>query len=104
MLWVTRTLARRWARVEALDEGEDCLGGAFVEVAGGFVGEEDLGLGDQGAGEADALLLASAELAGLMLGAFGEAYLVEPTCGLWPWRLRGARRGRAGAWRRFRGR
>ena len=35
-----------------------------VEVAGGLVGEDDRGVGDQGAGDGDALLLTSGELAG----------------------------------------
>ena len=57
--------------VERLQEGEDRFGGALVEVACGFVGEEDLGLGDEGAGEGDALLLATGELAGTVLGSVG---------------------------------
>ena len=68
--------------VQSLDEGEDGLGGFAVEVAGWFVGEEKPGAGDEGAGEADALLLSAAEFAGAMLGAGGEADLVEPEAGL----------------------
>ena len=50
--------------VEALEEGEDFLGGGGVEVAGGFVGEDEVGVGDDGAGDGDALFLAAGELAG----------------------------------------
>jgi hypothetical protein len=35
------------------------VAGAVVEGAGGFVGEEELGLGDEGTGDGDALLLAA---------------------------------------------
>ncbi len=52
--------------VQLLDQGEDGLGGFAVEVAGWFVGEEKPGAGDEGAGEADALLLSAAEFAGAM--------------------------------------
>ena len=68
--------------VQPLDEGEDGFGGFAVEVAGGLVGEEKPGAGDEGAGETDALLLAAAEFAGAMVGAGGEADLVEPSAGL----------------------
>ena len=48
--------------VEAAEEvGDDALVGG-VEVAGGLVGEDDGGLVDEGAGDADALLLAAGEL------------------------------------------
>ena len=67
--------------VQALDEGEDGLGGAGVEVAGGLVGEQDAGRGDEGAGKGDALLFASGELAGAVRGAIGKAYFGEPGAG-----------------------
>ncbi len=48
-----------------------------VEVAGRLVGEDQLGLGDEGAGDRDALLLAARELAGAMARAMGDADLVH---------------------------
>jgi hypothetical protein len=57
--------------VEALDEGEDGVGGGGVEVAGGFVCQEQARAGDEGAGERDALLLAAAEFSGAVVGAVG---------------------------------
>ena len=69
--------------VQSLDEGEDGFGGFAVEVAGGFVGEEKPGAGDEGAGEADALLLSAAQLAGAMIGAGGEAGKLQWTLH-WP--------------------
>ncbi len=51
----------------------DALAGFIVEVAGGFVGEQDVRGGYEGAGEGDALLFAAGELFGVVHGAFGEA-------------------------------
>ena len=48
-----------------------------VEVAGRFVGEDQLGLADQGAGDGDALLLTAGKLCRPVLGAVGDADLVE---------------------------
>ena len=44
-------------------EGEDLGAGAAVEVAGGLVGEDDLGPAGEGPGHGHALLLAAGELA-----------------------------------------
>lgn len=44
-----------------LDVGADLEGESAVEAAGGLVEEEDLGVGDEAAGDAEALLLAAAE-------------------------------------------
>ena len=50
------------------------LNGSFgIEIAGGFVGKEDLRLIDEAAGDGDALLLAAGELVGHVVGAIGEA-------------------------------
>src|ERR1039458_9172622 len=68
--------------VQLLDQRKDRLGGFSVEIAGGLVGQQQLGISDEGAGEADALLLAAAQLAGAMVGTSGEADLVEPSAGL----------------------
>ena len=58
--------------VEGLEEGEDAVGGEGVEVAGGFVGEQEFGAGDEGSGDGKALLLASGEFAGAMVAAAFE--------------------------------
>ena len=55
--------------VERLEQREDFVAGLAVEVAGGFVAEQDVGIGDDGAGDADALLLAAGERARVMLRA-----------------------------------
>src|SRR5690606_34427728 len=54
-------------------EGEDFGAGAGVEVAGGFVGEDDLGSADEGAGAGDALLLSAGELGGLVVAPVGAS-------------------------------
>ena len=64
--------------LEALEQAEDGLGRGLVEIAGGLVGEQDGGFGDEGARERDALLLAARELARAMPGAIGEADGGEP--------------------------
>src|SRR5699024_10457952 len=48
-------------------EVEHLLGGAGVEVAGGFVGEDDRWGGHQSAGDRDALDLTAGELRGQMV-------------------------------------
>src|SRR5699024_3607658 len=48
-----------------------------IEVAGGFVGEEEVGVGDDGAGDGDALFLAAGELAGEVVEAVAQAHEVE---------------------------
>ena len=45
-----------------------------VEVAGGLVGEDELGVGDHGAGDGDALLLSARELLREVLGAVGDGH------------------------------
>ncbi len=44
----------------------------FVEIAGGLVGENQLGMVDQSASDGDALLFAAGELRGQVLDAIGE--------------------------------
>ena len=63
--------------VEALEEIDDDALVGGVEVSGGLVGEEDGRVVDQGTGDADALLLSSAELAGEVAGAGAEADAIE---------------------------
>ena len=45
--------------VEAFQQLQNVLGGYAVEVAGGFVGDQDHRVGDDGAGDGDSLLLAA---------------------------------------------
>ena len=45
-----------------------------VEVAGGFIRQQERGLVDQGAGDGDTLLLAPGQLVGMMIGAIGQAH------------------------------
>ena len=78
---MTRTLARELLAVELLDECEDGVGGGCVEVPGRFVRKQEFGLGDERAGERDALLLAAGEFAGAVVGAVRQADVVEPLCG-----------------------
>ena len=45
-----------------------------VQVAGGFVGQNDGRLVDQGAGDGHPLLLAAGKLVGMMVDAVGQAH------------------------------
>ena len=58
-------------------EGENVGAVGGIEVAGGFVGENQVGPVDQRAGDGDALLFAAGELGGQGGGAMGEADAVE---------------------------
>ncbi len=59
MLWVTMTMVT--CLTEGFHELFDFVGGDGVEGGAGFVHEEDFGLGGDGAGDAEALLLAAGE-------------------------------------------
>ena len=48
-----------------------------VEVSGGFVGEDDVGVVCEGAGDGDALLFASGEFGRQVVEAVGEADFFE---------------------------
>src|SRR5690606_21783068 len=52
----------------------DLPAGRLVEIAGGLVGDQQLGLGRQRAGNRHALLLAAGKLARIMRGALGKAH------------------------------
>ena len=52
---------------------EDLVGGGAVEIAGRLVAEQQRRIGDDGAGDGDALLLAARHLARIVLGPVGEA-------------------------------
>ena len=60
--WVTMTTV--WPQLvdAAAQQGQHLVRGGGVEGAGRLVGEHDRGLGDQRAGDGDALLLAAGEL------------------------------------------
>ena len=60
-----------------MEELEDAGGIVRVEVAGGFVGQQEGGAVDEGAGDGGALHLAAAHLVGEGVGAGGEADEVE---------------------------
>ena len=57
---------------EASDKFDDGVTGGGVEIAGGFVGEKNRGLVDEGAGDGGALKLSARELVGAMVGTIGE--------------------------------
>ena len=59
--------------VELVEEVEDFEAGLGIEVAGGFVGEDEERVVDEGAGDGDALLLAAGELLGAVVEAMAEA-------------------------------
>ena len=59
-----------------------------VEGAGGLVGQKDLRVVDEGAGDGHALHLAAGELAGLFVHVLAEAHALERLA----WRARAARR------------
>ena len=52
-----------------------------VETAGGFVGQNNVGLVHQGTGYGYALLFATGEFGGLVVGAVGESEEVEQFVG-----------------------
>ena len=62
------------ALVELLKNCHDLDAGAAVEIASRFVGEQYLGLVDQGPRDSHSLLLPSGKLAGMMILAAGESY------------------------------
>ena len=75
------------AAVEGLEEVENLVGGLRVEVAGGFVGQDQLGLVYQCAGDGDALLLPAGEFGGLVVKAIGQADGLQRTSAGACWRL-----------------
>src|SRR5215207_3010810 len=67
--------------VELRHEVDDRGAGACVEIAGGLVGEEHLGPSAEGAGQGDALLLATGELSGIVVAAVAQAHSLEQLAG-----------------------
>jgi len=69
---------------EFTEKGED-VGAVFgIEVAGGFVGEDDAGAVNEGAGDGDALLFAAGELRGSGVGAVLDAHAFEEVLDAFP--------------------
>src|SRR5690606_2718401 len=63
--------------VDLLDQLHDLGGGVAIEIAGGFVGEDQFGLVHQGAGNGDALLLTAGQGGGEKIHAVAEANPVQ---------------------------
>ena len=59
--------------VEDLQDRQDLVGRCAVEVAGRLVAEQELRIGDDRAGDGDALLLAARHFTRIVLGPVGEA-------------------------------
>ena len=68
---------RHAAGVELLQQAHHLVAGGAVEVAGRLVGQHQGRLHDGGAGDGHALALAAGELVGPVLGAVGQAEVVE---------------------------
>ena len=62
---------------DLVEEVDQPAGGVGVEVAGGLVGQDDLGGVEQGAGDDDALLLAAGELVGHLVALGGHTHLAQ---------------------------
>ena len=63
--------------VEVEEKFDDAMARLAIEIAGGFVGEEDLGAIDEGAGDRHALLLATRELRGVMMQSFTQPHALQ---------------------------
>ena len=63
--------------VELLQQGENFIRRGAVQIAGRLVAEQEWGIGDDGAGDADALLLAAGHFARLVAGAVLEAHNLQ---------------------------
>ncbi len=59
--------------VEVVEDAQDHLSGGCVQVPGGFVGEDDQGIVDEGPGDGGPLLLASGKLRRAVMSPVGEA-------------------------------
>src|SRR5262245_7604750 len=59
--------------LELAQQAEDLFGVAGVEIAGRLIGDDEGGIGDDGAGNGDALLLTARQRAREMVEAVGEA-------------------------------
>jgi hypothetical protein len=68
------------AACDGEDELERLLLGCVVEFGGEFVGEQDIGFGDEGARDGDALLLASGQFLDELVGGAAEPDALEHVC------------------------
>ena len=68
--------------VEPVHEFQYFLSRGFVEIAGGFVGNQDRRIGGDGAGDGNSLLLAAGELARLVMHALGQSDHCERHLGM----------------------
>ena len=62
---------------EGSEEGENRAGGFAIEVAGGFISDEEFGVVHDGTSDGDPLFLAAGEFGGAVLGAIGKPHEVE---------------------------
>ena len=62
---------------EGVEDVQDLRPGLRVEISRGLVGQDDRGVGDEGAGDGHALALAARELAGLVIRAMGQTHGLE---------------------------
>ena len=66
---------------KAQEQLHHLAGGLGIQVAGGFVGKYHLGIGDKGAGDAHALLLAAAHFVGTVAQALAQPHLPQHLAG-----------------------
>ena len=59
--------------IQPPEQSKNLLRGIGIEVAGGFVGDHDLRMGNDGSPDADALLLPARELSGIVVRPIREA-------------------------------
>ena len=52
--------------IQPLQQPENIPGGYAVQIAGGFIGDDEQGIGDDGAGDRYALLLSAGQLGRIM--------------------------------------
>ena len=76
-LWVTTTAVMPEIAVHLAEELVDALAGRRVEVAGGLVGQQHVGLEHQRARQRHALRLAARELAGLVVHARAQPHPLQ---------------------------
>ncbi len=72
--WVTMMMVLPCSAIELLQQAQDLFGVVAVEIAGGFVADQEGRVGDDRAGDRHALLLAAGQLAGAVVGAIGQAH------------------------------
>ena len=67
-----------------VEELDDLFAVGMIQSSGGLVGEDDFGLIDQGAGDADALAFAAGEFVGEAVEFFFESEFGEEVFGALP--------------------